>query len=334
MSHHRPRTVVVTGASSGIGRATALAFARGGHALAVVARRGDALEELATQCRGYGAEVLVMPADVTDPAAMDGIARTVASRFGWVDVWVNNAAVGAYGRIEEMPARLWRRVVEVDLVGYYHGVRAALPWFREQGRGVLINVASMLGKTPAPYQSAYVVSKHGARALSDCVRQEVQDVKGISVCTVLPGAVDTPFYHSAANLTGHRLKPPAPAIDPQRVANAIVRCARRPRPEVIVGTSTRAGLVATRLLPRLTERIFSRTVSRVQFTGQPAGPSDGNLFEPAATGARIEGGWREPDGSRQTGRTALVRVGGAAAATAATVAAAAGIRAAARSRSS
>jgi short-subunit dehydrogenase len=321
---HRPHTAVVTGASGGIGRATALEFARSGYSLVITARRGGALEELAGECRGYGAEVLVAPADVTDAAAMEMIARRAVSRFGSLDVWVNNAAVGAYGRVEEMPADLWRRVVEVDLFGYYHGVRAALPWFRERGHGVLINVASFLGKTPAPFQSPYVVSKYGTRALSDCARQEARDTEGIAVCTVLPGAVDTPFYRNAANVSGHRVKPPSPAIDPGRVARAIVRCARHPRAEVFVGTTTRAGLLANRLLPRLTERLLGRIAQRTQFTEQATAPTDGNAFQPSPAGARIEGGWREPEGARRTGRTALIRAGAATAAAAAV--AAAGIR--------
>jgi short-subunit dehydrogenase len=313
MAHHRPQTIVITGASSGIGRATALAFARRGRALVLVARRGEALEELATECRGRGATVRVEPADVTDADALSLIARRVVSEFGWLDVWVNNAAVVAYGRAEEIPAEMWRRVVEVNLFGTYHGIRAALPWMREQGSGVLINVSSVLGKTPSPYQSAYVASKYAVRAVSESVRQEVRDAGGISVCTVLPGAIDTPLFRSGANVTGHRVEPPGPAIDARRVASAIVRCARRPRREVVVGASTRAGLLANRLAPALTERVFASAVERVHFADEPAERSEGNLFEPSPTGARIDDGWRRGNGRRRGARAAVVGAGTAAA---------------------
>jgi short-subunit dehydrogenase len=296
MSHHRPRTVVITGASSGIGRATALGFARPGQALVLTARRREALEELATECRGLGAEVRVAPAEITDPDTVASIARDTVEEFGWLDVWVNNAAVMSYGRIEEMPVAWWRRTIEVNLLGTYHGIRAALPWMREQGSGVLINVSSVLGKTPSPHQSAYVASKYAIRALSGAVRQEVRDAGGISVCTVLPGAVDTPLFRSGANVTGHQVEPPGPPIDARRVAEAIVRCADRPRREVIVGASTRTGLVANRAAPALTERLFGHVVDRVNFTSEPAARTDGNLFQPATTGARIDDGWRAEDG--------------------------------------
>jgi hypothetical protein len=149
---------------------------------------------------------------------------------------------------------------------------------------VLINMSSVVGKLPAPYQSAYVVSKYATRALSESVRQEVQDVAGISVCTVLPGPVDTPLFRSGANLTGQHITPPAQASDARQVASAIVGCAERPRAEVRVGASTTGGLLANRLLPRLTEKVFGRMVDRVHFAEEPVGRSEGNLFEPSPTG--------------------------------------------------
>lgn len=333
MPHHRHRAVVITGASSGIGRATALRLARRGYALVLTARRQEALEDLATECRGRGATVRVAPADVTNAEAMVELAADTVREFGWLDGWVNNAAVVAYGRTEEVPPEVWHRVVQVNLIGYYHGVRAALPWFREQGGGVLVNVSSMLGKTPSPQQSAYAVSKQGIRALSDCVRQEVRDVRGISVCTVLPGAIDTPMFRSGANFTGHQVQPAGPPIDAERVAAAIERCLRRPRREVVVGASTRLGLAATRLAPVLTERVFGKLVDRAHFTAEPATRTTGNLFAPASAGARVDGGWRGEDGWEPpvgNGRRWLAGAGVTAAAAAGV--AAAGVAAVRRAR--
>jgi NAD(P)-dependent dehydrogenase (short-subunit alcohol dehydrogenase family) len=305
----RDRVVVVTGASSGIGRACALRFAEAGGALVLTARRGDALQELATECRGRGAEVLVAPADVTDAEAMDRVAAEAVARFGRVDVWVNNAAVNLYGRTEEVPARLWHRVVETNLFGVYHGVRAVLPWFREQGGGTLINVSSVLGHTGFPQQSAYVASKHGIRALSDCVRQEALDVKGIVVCTVLPGPVDTPLFRVAANWTGRRVVPPGRPVSADRVAAQVVRCADRPRREVPVGGASRFGVLAARIVPGLVERAGARVLSRQHFADEPTALSEGNLFEPPDFGARVDDGWRSEGRRRPRWSRALLGTG-------------------------
>ena len=316
MTRHRATVAVVTGASSGIGRATALAFAERGACLTLIARREEALEDLAAECRGLGAETLVAALDVTDEQAVASAARRTVARFGRIDVWVNNAAVILYGRAEEAPGHLWRRVVETNLFGAYHGVRAVLPWFREQGEGVLVNVSSILGKTGSPYQSSYVASKHGLRALGDCVRQELLDVPGVKVCTVLPGPVDTPLFRNAANLTGRRIEPPGAPVDPRRVAAAILRCAHRPRREVIVGGSTRLGLLANRLAPGLTERTTARLMEREHFAEEPAEPTEGNLLEPRLAEARVDGGWRDHGAWRRAGALAAAGAGATAAAVA------------------
>jgi NADP-dependent 3-hydroxy acid dehydrogenase YdfG len=295
-----PPVAVITGASSGIGRATALAFAEQGACVVLIARRADSLERLASECASFGAEVEVAAIDVTDGQAVAETAQRVMARFGRMDVWVNNAAVNLYGRVEEAPVDLWRRVVETNVVGTYHGVRAAVPWFREQGAGVLINVSSILSKQGSPYQSAYAASKHAVRAISDCVRQEVLDVPGIAVCTILPGPVDTPIFASAANVTGWRVEAPGTPADARRVAAAIVRCAHRPQREVVVGLSTRLGLLATRLAPGIVEQVMARVLPREHFADVPAAPTAGNLFEPPPE-ARIDGGWRTSPVQRTAG---------------------------------
>jgi NAD(P)-dependent dehydrogenase (short-subunit alcohol dehydrogenase family) len=173
--------VVVTGASSGIGRATVEALAEGGATVAAVARRRGPLEELAAAHPGDEdgrGRVLAMPADVTDPRRWSASPPRPSAATGKLDAWVNNAAVQQYGRFEEVPLDEWRRVVEVNLFGYAHGARAAIPWFREQGEGVLINVASVLAKVPAPMQSAYVASKYAIRGLTESLRQELRDAPG------------------------------------------------------------------------------------------------------------------------------------------------------------
>jgi NAD(P)-dependent dehydrogenase (short-subunit alcohol dehydrogenase family) len=285
------RIAVVTGASSGIGRATAEAFAEQGAAVALVARRGDVLDDVADDCRARGADALVLRADVADPAAMEEVAREVAGRFGRIDIWVNNAAVSLFAPVEEAPVEHWHRVIETNLFGAYHGTRAALPWMREQAGGVIVNVSSVLGKYGAPYLSAYVASKHAMRGLSDCLRQELLDLPDLHVCTVLPGPIDTPFFQHAANFTGRQVKPIKPVIDAHRVADAIVSCARRPRREVVVGGSSRQSLALARLSPWLLERIVARKIDADHFADAPSGPWDGNVFEPVALGDSVSGGW-------------------------------------------
>lgn len=295
----KDKVAVVTGASSGIGRATAHHLAARGAAVVVVcARRREALETLAEELREAGPEVLVAPLDVTDAAAVEALAREVAGRFGRIDLWVNNAAVHQFARLEEAPVEEWHRVIEVNVLGTFHGCRAVIPWLREQGEGVLVNVSSMLSKVPAPYQSAYVTSKHAVRAISDSVRQELGDVPGISVCTVLPGAIDTPFFQHAANSTGRVPKPPRPVIDARRVAAAIVRCGSHPQREVAVGASARNALGFRRLLPGATERAAAAAVEADHFLDRHADPTSGNLFTPMAEHTGIDGGWQRRDRSR------------------------------------
>ncbi|WP_162448569.1 SDR family oxidoreductase [Phytoactinopolyspora mesophila] len=291
MSRLKDKVVVVTGASSGIGRATANAFAEKGATVALNARRSAALEEVADECRRRGADADVFAADVTDADAVDEIAREVAGRYGRLDVWVNNAGVNLFGRLDDSPVEAWHRVVETNVFGTYHGIRAALPWMREQGQGVIVNVSSLLGKVSSPFMSSYVVSKQAVRALSESVRQEVLDVPGIHVCVVLPGPVDTPLFASGGNYMGLRVKPLAPVVSADRVASAVLSCARRPRSEVVVGKSTALALLGSRVAPGLAERISARQVGKDHFGTTPVPPSSGNIFEPSSGDATVSGGW-------------------------------------------
>ena len=215
--------IVITGASSGIGRATALHLAGKGASLVLTARRGEALIALAEQCERLGGRVLALPADVTDREAVERVARGAIERFGRIDMWVNNAAVTMFGRLEEAPYEAYRRVIETNLFGYIHGARAVVPYFREQGAGVLVNVASVVGKVGEPYLSAYVASKFGIVGFSESLRMELRDAENVHVCLVLPASIDTPLFQQGANYMGRSPKPVEPVYRPERVAATIAR---------------------------------------------------------------------------------------------------------------
>jgi short-subunit dehydrogenase len=233
---------VITGASTGIGRATALRFAREGGTVVVAARRRDALESLAAECRRLGGRALPFVLDVADQAAVEQLATTTHERFGRIDVWINNAAVTMFARFGDGPIEDYRRVIETNLFGCIYGARAALQYFRRQGAGVLINIASVVGRLSQPYTSAYVLTKHAVRALGMSLRQELllEHASDIYVCTVMPASTDTPLFQHAANYTGRPIRPMPPVYSAAFVADTIARVAEHPVREVIVGRPSRA----------------------------------------------------------------------------------------------
>jgi NADP-dependent 3-hydroxy acid dehydrogenase YdfG len=271
--------VVVTGASSGIGAATAEALAEQGARVVLAARGADALDEIAARCRARGGRAHPVPTDVTDPAAVEALADAATERFGRLDGWVNNAGVALYARLAEAPLAEVRRVVDVNVFGYLHGIRAALPRLRQAGGGVIVNVASVLADVVTPYLGAYILTKHAVRALSTTVRQELTD-DAISVCTVLPASIDTPLYRHAANHLGRAARPIPPVFSPERVATVIVRVLHRPRREVYAGSLARLLLWQRRLLPSLTERIAAAATPAVALDDAPVPATTGNLFAP------------------------------------------------------
>jgi NAD(P)-dependent dehydrogenase (short-subunit alcohol dehydrogenase family) len=284
--------VVITGASSGIGRATALAFASKGACIVLAARREKALREVVSECERRGGSAVAVPTDVCDEAAVHELARRALEQYGRIDVWINNAGVALFARFEDSPSDLYRRVLDTNLMGTVHGARAALPRFLEQGSGVLINVASISAFAGQPFGSAYGVSKAAIRAFGQSLREELTGSEHIHVCTILPSMTDTPIWQNAANYSGHAIHPPRPVSKPEDVAEVIVRLARKPKSEVVVGGAGRFVRLCAAVAPGLMERVSGYLVKKTLFKDEPAPPSSGNLLAPSPVPASVSGGWK------------------------------------------
>jgi short-subunit dehydrogenase len=285
------RVAVITGASSGIARATARRFAREGMLLVLVARREQALEDVADECRARGGVALVVPTDMSEPLAVAELAQRAVAEFGRIDIWVNCAAVLQFGRIEDTPPEILHRVFDTNLFGYALGAQAAIRQFRRQKRGTLINVSSALAATAQPYAAAYVATKFAIRGLSDSIRQEIRDEPAINVCTVLPFAIDTPIYQRAANYLGRAVKPLPVRYAADSVAETILGLARRPRREVFAGRLGGLAALAKSMAPSVTEHLIGTAVETTEIDAKPQAPHDGNLFYPRDDAYTVSGKW-------------------------------------------
>jgi NAD(P)-dependent dehydrogenase (short-subunit alcohol dehydrogenase family) len=257
--------VVITGASAGVGRAAARAFARQGAPVGLIARGREGLEGAAKDVEAEGSRALVLPLDVADPAAVDAAAEEVESTLGPIEVWVNNAMTSVFAPFHEISAEEFRRVTEVTYLGVVYGTMAALKRMRPRDHGVIVQVGSALAYRGIPLQSAYCGAKHGIHGFNESLRSELlHDKSAVRVTMVQMPALNTPQFGWVLSRLPNKPQPVPPIYQPEVAAEAIVWAARHRRPEVWVGGTTVGTILANKAAPRLLDRYLARTGYRSQ----------------------------------------------------------------------
>jgi short-subunit dehydrogenase len=263
------QVLVVTGASSGIGRTTARMAAERGAKVVLAARDRAALDDAVAECREAGrergGEAVAVRGDVARERDVERLAREAERAFGGVDTWVNNAGASIYGRIAEVPVDAMRRLMDVNFWGVVYGSRAAVPLLAEGGGGVLVNVGSVLSERAVPLQGMYCATKHAVKGFTDALRMEVEEAGlPVSVSLVKPASIATPFYDVARNYMDRRPRPVPPVYAPEVAARAILACATRPTRELYAGGAAKALAASEKVAPRLTDRVMERALFRLQ----------------------------------------------------------------------
>ncbi len=286
------QVVVITGASSGIGRETALRFAGQGARVVLVARNQDALVDVSSHTRRLAGEALPAPADVSDWTQVQQVAQRAVDAFGRIDTWVNNAGVAVYGTFADTTPAEFKRVVDVNLMGQVYGAKAALPHL-QRTHGTLIGITSSVGRLPVPLLSAYGAAKNGLTAFYNTLRLEQErEQSGVQISVVVPAGVDTPFFDHAQTHLGVKPGPGGVSYAPELVADAILYVAEHPTRQMIVGAGVAAGFALERAAPRLVERVLQRMAYAAQRTRQPKAPdAPSNLWHPLPELGASRGGF-------------------------------------------
>lgn len=281
------KTVVITGASSGVGRAAAEAFAKEGCNLVLAARGKEALEEIAFICRNLGAITLSVPTDVSDSEQVQKLTEEALSLNGKIEVWVNNAGVMASGKFEDIPVEIMEQLIKTNLLGYLYGARAVFPIFKKQKRGVLINNISIGGFIPAPYSAAYTASKFGIRGLAEGLQAEVAHESDIHVCSLYPGLQKSTGNMHSSKYSGLDFKVPPFASDPKVLAESMVETAKNPRREVYPNLTSWPLVKVYRMFPRLIGSTTTAVMRKMM--KKTSGGTEGNILKPSEGPMQIYG---------------------------------------------
>ncbi len=284
------QVVVAIGASSGMGRETALRFAERGARVVVSARSEEGLESLVDEIRRSGGRAVAVPADVAQFGQVKAVADCAVEEYGTLDTWVHLSGVGLYATFEQTGPEEFKQVMEVNLMGQVYGAMVALPHIKREGRGALLHISSVEAKRSAPFHSAYAASKHGIDGFLESLRVELRrEGWPISVTNVMPAAINTPFFSNSRTKLGVKPRGFPPIYQPNTVADVILHAAEHPTREVIAGGAGKAMLLTQRLSPGLMDAIMLREGFDSQKTDEPK-PENApdNLFEPLVDN-RIEG---------------------------------------------
>jgi short-subunit dehydrogenase len=278
------QVVVITGASSGIGLATALGAARRGASVVLTARSEATLAEVADTIVRAGGRAIHVAADAAQRAALQMVADAAIARFGRIDTWINNAGVSIYGRLEEVSEEDSRRLFDTNFWGVVNGSLVALPFLKANG-GALINVGSEVSDAIVPLQGMYSASKHAVKGFTDALRIEIEELEEapVSITLVQPTAVNTPYPQHARNYMNREPKLPTPQIDPEQVADAIIDAACSQKRDVRVGGTAVVNTLVAKVAPGLGDKMFAKQAGRQQYDEPPRNPA-GTLYQPGEAG--------------------------------------------------
>jgi NAD(P)-dependent dehydrogenase (short-subunit alcohol dehydrogenase family) len=285
------QVVAIIGASSGIGRETALQFAKKGAKIVVSARNELGLNSLVAEIQAFGGEAIAIKGDVADFEQVKAIADYTVEQYGRLDTWVHCAASGVIAPFAEITPEEFKRVIDVTLMGQVYGAMAALPYLKQEGRGAMIHISSMEGRRALPLQSPYSTAKHGLEGFLESLRVELQhDKLPISVTSIKPAVINTPFYNHVLTKLGVKPTGLPPYYSPKLVAEAILHTAEHPTRDFIVGDVGRILDLAQRLSPELMDAILVAIGFSGQRTSEPkSAEGQNNLYAPMDGYTQVEG---------------------------------------------
>ena len=289
------QVVVLMRASSGIGRETALRFAKRGAKVVVSARGEQGLDSLVDEIRRGGGETVAIPAEVTDFEQVKAVADRTVEEYGRLDTWVHLAAVGLFATFEQTTPEEFERVIDVNLMGQVYGAMAALPHLKREGRGALIHISSVEAKRSFPFHSAYGASKHGIDGFLEALRVELKhEGWPISVTQVMPGTINTPFFDKGRTKLGVKPVGIPPIYEPETVSNIILYAAENPARDLVSGGAAQVLIINQRLSPRMLDAVLTtRAGFSPQMTEEPRSEGErDNLYSPIRGHDTAKNGFR------------------------------------------